>query len=105
MSGVPAMISIPESISRANQVGRPNSTIHVAAAIAIGVAIKIPISVIRIVPRSGSRKPPLFDWSGSTVGWLKIRSGRRYCTPLKAIKARIPIPIAQSVRPAAHIST
>ena len=78
MSGVPAMISIPESISRASQVGRPYSTIHVAAPIAIGVAITIPISVIKIVPSSGSRKPPLDDWSTSAVGLLRSSWGRRY---------------------------
>uniref|UniRef100_A0A6J5Z5E9 Unannotated protein n=1 Tax=freshwater metagenome TaxID=449393 RepID=A0A6J5Z5E9_9ZZZZ len=105
MSGVPAMISIPESISRASHTGRPYSTIHVAAPIAIGVAITIPIRVIRIVPISGSKKPPLCDWSRSAVGWLTRSAGRTYWSPLKAMNATMPIPIAQRVRPAAHITT
>ena len=66
-------------------LGRPYSTIQTAAATAIGVAITMPMIVIRIVPRIGSRNPPEADWSTSPLGADQSRLGLRYWMPRTAM--------------------
>jgi phosphate/sulfate permease len=76
---------MPDSTRRASQAGRPYSTSHTAVPTAIGVAIAMPMTVRRTVPRIGSRKPPDFDWSVSTLGWVTSSVASRYFRPWKAM--------------------
>ena len=82
MLGVPAITSTPDSTARASHAGLPYSVSQTAVAMPSGAAIAIAPATISSVPRSGSRKPPDFDWSTRPPGGSNSRSGRRYCTPL-----------------------
>ena len=94
-SGVPAMISMLDSTTRASRAGRPYSTIHSAQPIASGVASSRPISVRISVPNSGSRKPPLPAWERLTWGRLKIRLGAQVLRPAVGHVATIAAAIRQ----------
>ena len=79
--GSPASISTDDSATRANPVGRPNSLSHTAIPIPTGVAIAIANNPTITVPRSGSRKPPVWLSLTPGAGLVTSRFGRRYRIP------------------------
>ncbi len=81
--GVPAITSTADSTARASGAGRPYSTSQSATQTPIGTAIAIPIVVSISVPWIGSRKPPVWLWSTSELGWVHSIAGLSCVIPLK----------------------
>ena len=81
IDGVPAIISMVDSATRASANGRPNSLSHTPTPMPTGAAIAIAIPPTRNVPTSGSRNPPVSASSKPGAGWVTKSSGRTYLTP------------------------
>ncbi len=69
IDGVPAIISIADSATRASAEGRPYSLSHTAIAIPTGMAMPMASAVTTSVPSSGSRNPPLVAAVTRGPGW------------------------------------
>ena len=66
--GLPAIVSIVDSATRASAVGRPYSVSQTAMPTPTGRAIAIAIAPTISVPISGSRKPPVVAWLKPAFG-------------------------------------
>src|SRR2546423_15510282 len=95
MSGIPASISIADSVARASEKGRPYSLSHTAITTPSGKAIAVPSIAMTTVPINGSKKPPVWLSENPAVGLVTSSDGERYLMPWTSMKITIDAAIAQ----------